>query len=121
MDLQEVQTLIDGFDQSELAGEQVHDADAVIGQTVGPLADFVVDVAGGEHGLFTAAQVAGVEAALQAALAVGEFLSYLGMHSKSLRCWGNENLAILIRLRKCRRISSFFHKFRSQCPGTSLV
>jgi hypothetical protein len=112
--------LVDGFDQSQLAGEQVHGADAPIGQAVGALADFIMDIAGGEQGLGTAAQVARVEPTLQAALAVGQFLSYLGIHSKSLRCSGHENLAILIRLGKCRRISSFFMNFGLNGRGLRL-
>src|SRR5260370_18741227 len=62
MDLQQVQALIDGFDQSELAGEQVHGADATIGQAVAALANFIMVSPGREPGLVTAATFPPVDA-----------------------------------------------------------
>ena len=90
VDLEQVQAAVDGVDEAELAGQQVDGADAAVADAAAALGDFVVDVAGGEHGLGTAAQVALVEAVLDAALAAGQFLSYAGVHSKSLRSSGAE-------------------------------
>src|SRR5438067_4395495 len=77
MDQQQPQALVDGFDQSQFASQQVDGANAAVGAAAAALSDFIMDVAGGKHGLGTAAQVAGVEALLQAALAVGEFCRIL--------------------------------------------
>ena len=88
MDLEQVQAAVDGVDQAELPGQEVDGADAAVGDAAAAVADFVVDVAGGEHGSGAVAEVGLVEASLDPALAAGQFLAYLGVHSKSLRDWG---------------------------------
>jgi hypothetical protein len=49
-----------------------------------------MDVAGGEHWPITPRQLRLVQAALNAALAASQLMSYLGVHSKSLSCWADE-------------------------------
>ena len=75
---------VDGLGEAELAHQQVHGADAAVADAAAAVADFVLDVAGREHGLGAAAQVALVQAFLNPALAAGQLLAYLGVHSKSL-------------------------------------
>jgi hypothetical protein len=48
------------------------------------VADFIVDIAGGEHRPLAALDVALVEAALDSALALPQLSAYLTVHSKSL-------------------------------------
>ena len=88
VDLEQVQAVVDGVDEAELAGQGVDGADAAVADAAGAVGDLVVDVAGGEHRLAAAAQVGLVEAALDAALAVGQLLAYLSFHSKSLLVTG---------------------------------
>jgi hypothetical protein len=45
-----------------------------------------MDIAGGEHGTVAAVDVGFVQATLDAALAAGELLAYLGFHLKSPLC-----------------------------------
>src|SRR5262249_53748146 len=52
MDLQELDVVVDGGDQAGPLGQQEHGPDAARGQTLDTLAEFVVDVAGGDHGVF---------------------------------------------------------------------
>ena len=57
VELEQVQAVVDGVDEAELAGQEVHGADAAVADAAAAVADFIVDVAGGEHGLGAAAQV----------------------------------------------------------------
>ena len=68
--LEDVQSLVDGLNKSELACERVDGANTTVNNSTGACGDLIVDVAGGEHGLGTATEVCLVEAALDAALAV---------------------------------------------------
>ena len=68
--LEEVKSLVDGIDKSELSGQGMDGPDATVGDAAGACGDLIVDVGGREHGSGTAAEVVFVEAALAAALAV---------------------------------------------------
>src|SRR5207253_5418651 len=78
VDLEQLQATVDGLDQADLANERVHSADAADSDAAAAFADLIVDVAGGHHRFGAAPQVGRVQTALDAALAVGQFLSYLG-------------------------------------------
>src|SRR5205085_1571620 len=80
------------------------------------VADFVMNIGGGEHRPFASVQVAFVEAALDPALALPQLLAYLGIHSKSLSCWGDENSSKFQTPQKAEgfRDFSFFQLKRSR-------
>jgi hypothetical protein len=69
----------------------VDGADAAVGQAAGAVGDLVMDVAGGELRSVAIPQLGLVQAAVDAALAVGELAVYSGVHSKSLRPSGFAN------------------------------
>ena len=50
VEFEEVQAVVDGVDQAEPAGQDVHGADAAVSDALAAAAHFVMDVAGGEHG-----------------------------------------------------------------------
>ena len=87
MNLEQVQLVIDGIDQADLAGQDVKGADAAMGQSAAALGDLVVDVGRGEHGPVHSTQTRFVEAALDSALAVCQLAAYVGVHSKSFSRW----------------------------------
>ena len=68
MDLEEHQAAVDGVDESELAGDSMDGADAAVSDAAVAVADFIVDVGGGEHRLRATLEVGFVEAALNTAL-----------------------------------------------------
>jgi hypothetical protein len=90
MNLEQVQSLVDGLGQSQLLYQQVHGSDAAIDDAAATVADLVLDVGSGEHRLGTPLQVVFLQAPLKPALAASQLLSYLGVHSKSLRDRGDE-------------------------------
>ena len=53
MVFEQMQVVIDVSDQSSPACQQEHGADATWAQSLDPIAQFVVDVVGGDHGAFT--------------------------------------------------------------------
>ena len=64
-------------------GQHVHGTDAAAGNAMHAFGDFVMDIAGGEHGFGTIAEFGFVESVLDFALAGGQLLAYGGLHSKS--------------------------------------
>jgi hypothetical protein len=48
--LEQVQTLVDGADESELSGQGVDGANTAVSDTAGACGNLIVDVGGGEHG-----------------------------------------------------------------------
>ena len=79
-----MQFSIDGFDQTDVLGEEVHGADAAMSQAAAAVGDFVMDVGGGEDGLVEVLELGLIEPLLNAPLAAQEASSYLGVHSKLL-------------------------------------
>jgi hypothetical protein len=67
-----------------------------------------VDIAGGQHRAGATAQVAFVQAALEAALAVGQLPSYDRLHSKLLDAGGGEEGGIPSQTTKTAGIFEFF-------------
>jgi hypothetical protein len=66
----------------------VDGTDAAVGQSACAVGDLIVDIAGGKLWLGASAEFGFVQTSVDASLAVGEFLSYLGVHSKSLLAAG---------------------------------
>jgi hypothetical protein len=121
MELKEMQTLIDGVDQAELAGQDVNGADAAVGNALAAVAEFVMDVARGEHGLVALVELGFVEAPGDAALAVGQFFGYSRFHSKSLAVSGVGKGCYSSNTGKTRKDFEFFMKSRRGGLRTSLV
>ena len=63
VDLQKIQTSINGVDEAEAACQGMQGADAAVGDAAVTFADFVMDVGGGEHGLIATLAVELVEPA----------------------------------------------------------
>jgi hypothetical protein len=70
MNLEDVQLAVDGVNEAELPGQGVQGTNAAVANAANACRRFVMNVAGGEHGLATATEVGFVEAALDASLAV---------------------------------------------------
>ena len=121
VELEQVQALVDGVDEAELAGQGVDGADAAVGDAAGAVGDLVVDVGGGEHGSGAAAEVGFVEAAFDAALAVGQPPSYDGIHSKSLVGPGVRERVHLLKPRKTPRDFEFFANFPPAGPRRTML
>ena len=104
----------------ELPGQQVDGADAAVADAAAAVGDLVVDVAGGEHGLGAAAQVGLVEPLLNPLLAAGQLPAYLGVHSKSLRDWGDEWLVTTHQTPETPKDFEFFHEYQATGAASSL-
>jgi hypothetical protein len=89
MDFEYVQAFVDLVDETDLAGELNHGADAPIGQAMDAFTELIVDVACREHRFGAIAELGRVEPAPNLTLAVGQLLAYLDFHSKSLSPWGS--------------------------------
>src|SRR3990172_1388359 len=85
MDLEQLEPLVNGVDQSDLACQQVHTANAAAGDAVRASRHFIVDVAGGEHGQLLLFQNRLREPPRDFPLAIDPALSLNLIHSKSLR------------------------------------
>src|SRR5438105_2015994 len=107
MDLEQVQALVDGVDQAELTGHGMEGADPAVREAPAAFGNLIMDVPGGEHRLVAVAELGLVQAAVNAALAVGQFVVYSRVHSKSLRPPGFGEMTYLFKHRKSRDISSF--------------
>ena len=69
-----MEAVVDGGDQSGPASQQEHGADATWAQSLDPIAQFVVDVVGGDHGAFTLGAGAVFDAAEDSPLALSQFV-----------------------------------------------
>src|SRR5262249_35824916 len=88
VELQHWQALVQGIDQTGLPDQRMDSADAADADATTASADLIMDIAGGHDRLVTTPQVELIQATLDAALAVGQFLMYARFHSKSLRAFG---------------------------------
>ncbi len=86
VEFEQDQISIDGRGETEPVRQSMHGADPAMRDAAVALADFVVDVAGGEHRLLAAFEVELVEPAFDSALASVQLSAYLDFHSKSLSC-----------------------------------
>jgi hypothetical protein len=80
-----------------------------------------VDIAGGHNGFGAAMQVGFVQASLDAPLAVGQFLSYVPFHLKSLVAWGAGEWSILHETPEMPRDFEFFKMLFCRKLATSLL
>jgi hypothetical protein len=80
--LQDWEPLVDGVNETDLASQQMHGANAAKGQAAGPIGNFKLNVAGSEHGFGTVTEFLFVESAFNLALASGQALAYGSLHSK---------------------------------------
>jgi len=84
MELEHVQTLVDGFGQAELLDHELDSTEAAISKSAAAFAEIIVNVAGGELRLVVGRQFGFIEPALNVSLAVAPASAYCGSHSKSL-------------------------------------
>ena len=92
MDLEQMQSVVDGVDQADASGQQVERTNAAMSDAAITLADLVADVGGGKVGPSRRLRPSFVETAFDSALASGQLFSYLGVHSKSLSSGGDVSL-----------------------------
>src|SRR5436305_14528080 len=109
VDLQHLQTAVDGLDQTEAADQGVHGSEAADGDAATAFSNFRVDVASRHHGLRAAAQVGPVQTAFDATFAVGQFPSYDRFHSKLLGGGGRERGGTPSQTTKTPGDFEFFH------------
>jgi hypothetical protein len=95
----------------------VDGTDTAVADAAATVCDFVVDVAGGEHGFGAAAQVVLIQPFLNAALVTGEFLSYSGIHLKSLQFLGRRALCHTHQTPEMARDFEFFHELHVASGG----
>ncbi len=107
MAFEEMEVVIDGRDQAGPLGHQEHGADAAGGQALSALAEFIVDVGGGDHGDLalrtgeigdaveepppTLLQETSVAISIGLALAFSVLLGESSSHSKPSVAWKNED------------------------------
>jgi len=113
MNLEQVEATINGVDQANAPGQKVEGADAAVGQAANPVRNFVMNVAGREHGLIEIGHDCLIQASLDATLAVGEFSPYDLFHSKSLLASDVEVCSYSSDARKMRG----FRVFSENHPG----
>ena len=87
MALEQMEVGVDGGDQAGAACQQEHGADAAGGEAVDALAEFVVDVAGGDHGAIAFGFGAIGDAVEDSPLASSQFVQDTGIHSKASVAW----------------------------------
>ncbi len=74
MTFEQMQFVVDVSNQSGPACQQEHGTDAAWAQSLDPITQFVVDVAGGDHGAFTLGTGAVFDAAEDSPLASSQFV-----------------------------------------------
>jgi hypothetical protein len=84
MELEQMQTVVNGINETHLPRQGMHGTDPAGGQATGSVSDLIVNITGGEHGPVAPFQVSLVQAAFDPALAASQLLAYLGFHLKSL-------------------------------------
>ena len=122
-------------DQSDLAGQQVHSADAAGTEALDAIGEFVMDVGGGHHGLValgsglirdasedspltlvenSAVAFLRLLAATSPVLSTVAFWRFLGdssSHSKASVAWNSEDVFLPPLFQNLRRFSSLFVRF----------
>jgi hypothetical protein len=79
-----------------------------------------MNVGGGEHRMVQVAEPSFVEPAFNSALAVGQLLVYLGIHSKSLSVAVDDGVVTSSDAAESQRISSFFSYIPRRSEASSL-
>src|SRR5271154_3935042 len=121
MNLEQMQAPIDGIDQADAPGQEMHGPDAAMSQAAHSVSDLIMNVAGREHGSLQIGHDRFVQTPFDATLAVGEFSPYDLVHSKSLLASDVEVCDYSSDARKRRGILSFFKKSFRRTPAGSLV
>ena len=105
---EEVEVPVDVVDQPGASREQEHGADTARGKPLDPVGQFVVDVAGGDHGTFAIGPGSVLDAAEDSALASPERVEDIGFHSKASVVWDSEDVFLPPLFPDHRGFSSFF-------------
>jgi hypothetical protein len=108
MDLEEMEALVNAVDESEPTGEEMKGAEAAVSDTPRAVADLVVQVAGGEHGLGAASEVRLVETTLNPALTLLQLSVYRRVHSKTLGTGVNGETVYSSYIPEKTRVFEFF-------------
>ena len=85
VNLQQVQSPVDGVGQPQFADQQQHRADAAVGHAPRALGQFVLDIGGPQHRPITPLAIRLVQPLLDPPLAGRQSSSYADLHLKSLR------------------------------------
>src|SRR4051794_14166863 len=110
MAFEQVQVAIDIGDQSGPACQKEHGADAAGAQALDPLAQFVMDVVGGDHGAIALGAGSVLDPAQDSPLALAEFVEDIRFHSKVSVVWPSEDMRPPPLLPNRRGFSSFFRQ-----------
>jgi len=113
VNFEQVQVLVDGIDETDPLRQQVKSTDAAVGHAAAAVGDFIVDVGRRKGGPAGVAEPFLVESAFDSALAVGQLLVYLGVHSKSLSAGGDVALLLHQTPQNSQGISSFSKNIRA--------
>jgi hypothetical protein len=89
---EELKLLVDGGDQPGPAGQQEHGTNTTAGQSPESIGQFVLDIAGGDHGAFPLGPGTTFNAAENSPLALPQFVQDIGIHSKASDCWKSEDV-----------------------------
>jgi hypothetical protein len=88
MNFEQMQLFVNRVDEADAVYEELKRANAAVCQAAATFGEFVTNIGGGEDGMIEIVKLLFVEASLDSALADGELLGYLGVHSKSPFCCG---------------------------------
>jgi hypothetical protein len=105
-----MQVVIDVSDQSGPACQQEHGADAAGAQALDPLAQFVMDVVGGDHGSLAFGAGSVFDPTKDSPLALAEFVEDISFHSKVSVVWPSEDMRPPPLFQNQRGFSSFFRQ-----------
>jgi hypothetical protein len=114
MALEQMQVVIDVGDQSRPACQQEHGADAAWAQSLDPITQFVVDVAGGDHGLLTLGTGSVFDTAKDSPLASSQLVQDISFHSKLSVVWDGDDMSPSSLFPNHRGFSSFFRQMDLQ-------
>jgi hypothetical protein len=118
---EQMQSLIDGVDETDAAREQMESADAAVADAANAIGDFVVDVGRGENGPIVTDRFGFIEPTLHTALASVEAMSYVGVHSKSLSAGGDVVWSLHQTPQKLQGISIFSKHLQTNARRLCLV
>jgi hypothetical protein len=104
---EQVQSPIDGVDETDAAREQLESADAAVADAVNAVGDFIVNVRRGKNRPIVTDRFGFIEPTLHTALASVEAMSYVGVHSKSLSAGEDAVWSLHQTPQKTQGISSF--------------
>ncbi|MBV8523751.1 MAG: hypothetical protein JOY71_16785 [Acetobacteraceae bacterium] len=89
---EELKFLVECGDQPGPAGPQEHGTKTAGSEPLDPIGQFLLDVAGGDHGAFPFRPGTIFEAAENSPLALPQFVEDSRFHSQASDCWNSEDL-----------------------------